>query len=144
QHSHQPSGDAPHGEHRSLSEIRRLLAKSALAPAVRDRSLALFARLAEAEARIHRVAIDKVHFHELGAVDAMVDLVGAATAWEHLAPESASCGPINVGGGQARTAHGLLPVPAPATAELLRGLPIYGAGDGELLTPTGAVLLAEL
>jgi uncharacterized protein (TIGR00299 family) protein len=74
----------------------------------------------------------------------MVDLVGAATAWEHLAPESASCGPINVGGGQARTAHGLLPVPAPATAELLQGLPIYGAGEGELLTPTGAVLLAEL
>jgi hypothetical protein len=90
------------------------------------------------------VPIDEVHFHELGAVDAMVDLVGAATAWEHFAPESASCGPINVGGGQARTAHGLLPVPAPATAELLAGLPIYGAGDGELLTPTGAVLLAEL
>jgi hypothetical protein len=141
-HSHQESHS--HGEHRSLSEIRRLLGKSALASAVRDRSLGLFARLAEAEARIHRVPIDEVHFHELGAVDAMVDLVGAATAWEHFAPESASCGPINVGGGQARTAHGLLPVPAPATAELLAGLPIYGAGDGELLTPTGAVLLAEL
>jgi uncharacterized protein (TIGR00299 family) protein len=133
-----------HGEHRSLSEIRRILGKSALAPAVRERSLSLFARLAEAEAKIHRVPIDEVHFHELGAVDAMVDLVGAATAWEHFAPESASCGPINVGGGQAKTAHGLLPVPAPATAELLRGLPIYGAGESELLTPTGAVLLAEL
>ena len=76
--------------------------------------------------------------------DAMVDIVGAATAWEHLAPESATCGPINVGGGSARTAHGLLPVPAPATAELLQGLPIYGAGESELVTPTGAVLLAEL
>jgi uncharacterized protein (TIGR00299 family) protein len=139
-HAHDPA----HSEYRSLSEIRRILGKSALAPAVRERSLSLFARLAEAEARIHRVPIDEVHFHELGAVDAMVDLVGAATAWEHLAPESASCGPINVGGGQTRTAHGLLPVPAPATAELLRGLPIYGAGESELLTPTGAVLLAEL
>ncbi len=144
QHSHEPAVDPARGEHRPLSEIRRLLAKSALAPAVRDRSLSLFARLAEAEARIHRVPIDEVHFHELGAVDAMVDLVGAATAWEHLAPESASCGPINVGGGQVRTAHGLLPVPAPATAQLLQGLPIYGSGEGELLTPTGAVLLAEL
>jgi uncharacterized protein (TIGR00299 family) protein len=143
-HHHHREPDAAHGEHRSLAEIRRILGKSALAPAVRERSLALFARLAEAEARIHRVPIDDVHFHELGAVDAMVDLVGAATAWEALAPEATTCGPINVGGGQARTAHGLLPVPAPATAELLRGLPIYGAGESELLTPTGAVLLAEL
>jgi uncharacterized protein (TIGR00299 family) protein len=145
-HEHVDHGhaDHDHAQHRPLSEIRRLLAQSALAPSVRDRSLALFARLAEAEARIHRVPIDDVHFHELGAVDAIVDLVGAATAWDHFAPESASCGPINVGGGQARTAHGMLPVPAPATAELLRGLPIYGAGESELVTPTGAVLLAEL
>jgi uncharacterized protein (TIGR00299 family) protein len=133
-----------HAEHRSLTEIRHILGRSALAPAVRERTLSLFARLAEAEARIHRVPVDEVHFHELGAVDALVDLVGAATAWEHFAPDSATCGPINVGGGQARTAHGLLPVPAPATAELLRGLPIYGEGESELLTPTGAVLLAEL
>jgi uncharacterized protein (TIGR00299 family) protein len=146
--SHGEAGEGAHhpthAEHRSLAEIRRILGKSALTAAVRERSLSLFARLAEAEARIHRVPIDEVHFHELGAVDAMVDLVGAATAWEHFAPASASCGPINVGGGQATTAHGLLPVPAPATAELLRGLPIYGAGESELLTPTGAVLLAEL
>ena len=133
-----------HEGHRSLADIRRLLEASALDPVVRDRSLALFSRLAEAESRIHSIPIDRVHFHELGAVDAMVDLVGAAAAWEHFAPESASCGPINVGGGQVRTAHGMLPVPAPATAELVRGLPIYGEGEGELLTPTGAVLLAEL
>ena len=144
--AHEPDDGAEHAhvEHRPLSEIRRQLEKSSLAPAVRERSLELFSRLAEAEARIHRVPIDEVHFHELGAVDAMVDIVGAATAWEHLAPETATCGPINVGGGTARTAHGLLPVPAPATAELLQGLPIYGEGESELVTPTGAVLLAEL
>ena len=143
-HTHDHDTDPAHVEHRPLSEIRRVLAKSALSASVRERSLGLFSRLAEAEARIHRVPIDEVHFHELGAVDAMVDIVGAATAWEHLAPESATCGPINVGGGTARTAHGVLPIPAPATAELLHGLPIYGAGESELVTPTGAVLLAEL
>ncbi|HVS10425.1 MAG TPA: nickel pincer cofactor biosynthesis protein LarC, partial [Planctomycetota bacterium] len=132
------------GAHRSLADIRHLLASSALDSVVRDRSLGFVSRLAEVEARIHRVPVDQVHFHELGAVDAMVDLVGAAVAWAHFAPESATCGPINVGTGRVRTAHGMLPVPAPATAELLRGLPIYGEGEGELLTPTGAVLLAEL
>ena len=143
-HEHSHAGHA-HGEHRPLSEIRRVLAQSALAPAVRERSLGLFSRLAEAEARIHRGA------------DRRGPLPRAGLGGRHggsgraprppgstLAPESATCGPINVGGGAARTAHGLLPVPAPATAELLRGLPIYGAGESELLTPTGAVLLAEL
>jgi uncharacterized protein (TIGR00299 family) protein len=85
-----------------------------------------------------------VHFHEVGAVDSIVDLVGAAAAIEHLAPRRITCGPVNVGSGRVRTAHGELPVPAPATAELLRGVPIYGGPGGELTTPTGAVLLAEL
>ena len=88
--------------------------------------------------------LDRVHFHEVGAVDSIVDLVGAAAAVEHLAPERLTCGPVNVGSGRVRTAHGELPVPAPATAELLAGIPIYGGPGGELTTPTGAVLLAEL
>jgi uncharacterized protein (TIGR00299 family) protein len=90
------------------------------------------------------VPVDRVCFHEVGAVDSIVDLVGAAAVVEHLAPERVTAGAVNVGGGTVRTAHGRLPVPAPASALLVRGLPVYGTGGGELLTPTGAVLLAEL
>lgn len=129
---------------RSLEAIRRQIEESGLQPAIRDRSLGLFARLGEAEARIHGLSVDEVHFHELGAVDALVDLVGAAAVWEQLTPERVSCGPVNVGAGSVSTSHGALPVPAPATAELLSGAPVFSAGDGELVTPTGAVLLAEL
>jgi len=104
----------------------------------------LFQRLGEAEAKAHGMPIEQVHFHEVGAVDSIVDLVGAAAAVELLAPERITCGPVNVGSGRVKTAHGELPVPAPATAELLRGIPVYGGPGGELTTPTGAVLLAEL
>jgi uncharacterized protein (TIGR00299 family) protein len=138
QHQH------PHSHGRSLLEIQNLLQKSALEPAIRDRALRLFWRLGEAEGRIHGVPPEQVHFHEVGAVDSIVDLVGAAVAMEWLSPSRLTCGPINVGGGRTSAAHGELPVPAPATAELLRGVPIYAGGGGELLTPTGAVLLAEL
>ena len=88
--------------------------------------------------------IERVHFHEVGAVDSIVDLVGAAAAIEHLAPERLTCGPVNVGSGRVKMAHGEVPIPAPATAELLRGIPVFGGPGGELTTPTGAVLLAEL
>jgi len=88
--------------------------------------------------------VDRVHFHEVGAIDSIVDLVGASAAMEHLSPGRITCGQVNVGGGRVRTQHGELPVPAPATAELLRGIPIFGGPGGELTTPTGAVLLAEL
>lgn len=107
-------------------------------------ALRLFTRLGEAEAAAHGVAVDEVHFHEVGAVDSIVDLVGAAAAYVYLAPERVTASRVNVGGGTVRTAHGELPVPAPATARLLHGIPTYGSGGGELLTPTGAVLLAEL
>jgi uncharacterized protein (TIGR00299 family) protein len=145
-HDHPPSHDH-HGDHqhgRDLASIRRLIGESSLAPAVRDRALALFERLGRAEAKMHGIELDRVHFHEVGAVDSIVDLVGAAAAIEHLAPERLTCGPVNVGGGRVKTAHGELPVPAPATAELLAGIPVFGGGGGELTTPTGAVLLAEL
>lgn len=139
------TGDRPDHHHgRDLAEIRRLIAASGLAAPVKERALQLFARLGEAEARVHGVPVERVHFHEVGAVDSIVDLVGAAAVIEHLAPERLTAGAVNVGGGTVRTAHGRLPVPAPATALLVRGLPIYGTGGGELLTPTGAVLLAEL
>jgi uncharacterized protein (TIGR00299 family) protein len=143
-HEHgQAVGRDPRGQ-RDLAQIRLLLATSGLRPAVRERALRLFARLGEAEARAHGLPLDRVHFHEVGAVDSIVDLVGAAAAVEHLAPERLTCGPVNVGSGRVKTDHGELPVPTPATAELLAGVPIYGGPGGELTTPTGAVLLAEL
>lgn len=143
-HAHDHDHDHNHGHGRDLASIRQLIQASDLAPAVRDRALALFERLGAAEAKMHGMPLDRVHFHEVGAVDSIVDLVGAAAAIEHLAPGRLTCGPVNVGSGRVRTAHGELSVPAPATAELLAGIPIYGAGTGELTTPTGAVLLAEL
>jgi hypothetical protein len=147
-HEHQPTRDPghehEHGDSRDLAQIRTLLARSGLPPPVRERALRLFVRLGEAEAKAHGIALDRVHFHEVGAVDSIVDLVGAAAAVEHLAPERLTCGPVNVGSGRVKTDHGDLPVPTPATAELLQGVPIYGGPGGELTTPTGAVLLAEL
>ncbi len=133
-----------HGHSRNLPEILRLIRESHLAPAVQERASRLFQRLGEAEAKVHGMPLDRVHFHEVGAVDSIVDLVGAAAAVEYLAPERITAGPVNVGSGRVKTAHGELSVPAPATAELLRGIPIYGGPGGELTTPTGAVLLAEL
>ena len=115
-----------------------------MAEPVKARALRLFRRLGEAEAKAHGMPIERVHFHEVGAIDSIVDLVGAAAAVEHLAPERLTCGPVNVGGGRVKMAHGEVPVPAPATAELLRGIPIHGGDGGELTTPTGAVILAEL
>ena len=117
---------------------------SALSGAVKERALRLFQRLGEAEAKAHGMPIERVHFHEVGAIDSIVDLVGAAAAIEHLAPERLTCGPVNLGSGRVKMAHGEVSIPAPATAELLRGVPVFGGPGGELTTPTGAVLLAEL
>lgn len=133
-----------HGHSRDLAQIRELIRASDLSGPVKDLSTRLFQRLGEAEARAHGMPIDRVHFHEVGAVDSIVDLVGAAAAVEHLSPGRITCSQVNVGSGRVKTAHGELPVPAPATAELLRGIPVYGGPGGELTTPTGAVLLAEL
>lgn len=143
-HHHHHGHSHSHGPSRDLAGIRRLLHQSTLAPAVKERALALFERLGAAEAKVHGVPLDRVHFHEVGAVDSIVDLVGAAAAVEFLAPERITASPVNVGGGRVRTAHGELSVPAPATAELLAGIPIFGGGTTELTTPTGALLLAEL
>ncbi|HSG38608.1 MAG TPA: nickel pincer cofactor biosynthesis protein LarC, partial [Thermoanaerobaculia bacterium] len=144
-HHHHDHGHHHHHHHtRGLAEIREMILGSDLAAPVKERAIQLFQRLGEAEAKAHGMPIEKVHFHEVGAVDSIVDLVGAAAAIEHLAPERITCGPVNVGSGRVKMAHGEVAIPAPATAELLRGVPIFGGPGGELTTPTGAVLLAEL
>jgi uncharacterized protein (TIGR00299 family) protein len=143
-HGHEHEHGHHHGHTRGLAEIRELIQGSGLSGAVKERAVRLFQRLGEAEAKAHGMPIERVHFHEVGAVDSIVDLVGAAAAIEHLAPERLTCGPVNLGSGRVRMAHGEVSIPAPATAELLRGVPVFGGPGGELTTPTGAVILAEL
>jgi len=132
-------------KHRSLSTILDILQKSQLSPRVREQASAIFRKLGEAEATVHGVPIKKIHFHEVGAVDAIVDIVGACIGFETLGIEQFVCSPLNVGGGTAKMAHGVLPVPAPATAKLLLGKPTYSNGvQKELVTPTGAAIVATL
>ncbi len=131
--------------HRSLSEILQLIECVGLPPAVGERASRIFRRLGEAEALVHGLPIEKVHFHEVGAVDSIVDIVGAAAGFEQLGIEDFFCSALNVGGGRVQTQHGSLPVPAPATAELLRGAPTYSSGiQRELVTPTGAAIVATV
>src|SRR3989441_6209870 len=132
-------------KHRSLGAIVEILQKSELAAQVRERAAAIFAKLGEAEARVHDVPLEKIHFHEVGAVDAIVDIVGACIGFHALGIEKFTCSALNVGGGTAKMAHGILPVPAPATANLLQGKPTYSNGvQKELVTPTGAAIVATL
>lgn len=145
-HSHTPGhahahGPAPGHHHRSLPEIRRLIDGSALSQAGRERAKALFERLAQAEARIHQMPVEQVHLHEVGELDSIIDIVGAVFAMEWAGVDRVVCSPLNVGGGMVRSAHGLFPVPAPATLALLGDAPIYGgAVQQELVTPTGALI----
>jgi uncharacterized protein (TIGR00299 family) protein len=131
-------------DHRDYAEIRRLLRKAKLAPDVRALSSEIFARLAEVESALHGVPIDDIGFHEVGSFDSIADVVGVSAAIAWLAPASIGSGPPVVGSGRIRIAHGVVPVPAPATAELLRGVPILVEGQGELTTPTGAAILATV
>ena len=135
----------PHGhhqEHRGLGEIRRLVRRSGIPAPVAEDALSVFALLATAEAKVHGVSPEEVHFHEVGALDSIADILAAASAFHQIAPDEAWCSPIHVGCGTVRCAHGVLPVPAPATLELLKGLPAYSDGlRGELATPTGVALL---
>jgi uncharacterized protein (TIGR00299 family) protein len=131
--------------HRSLSAILEILKSAQLPPSVRERASAIFHKLGQAEGRVHDVPIEKIHFHEVGAVDAIVDIVGACIGFHALGVEKFACSPLNVGGGTAKMAHGVLPVPAPATANLLQGKPTYSNGvQRELVTPTGAAIVATL
>jgi uncharacterized protein (TIGR00299 family) protein len=136
--------DAPHDHaDRSYREIRTLVGEAGLAPKARTQSLQAFARLAEAEGRIHGVPADDVHFHELGAVDTLVDVCGAFTLLDDLGVERVSCSPLPFARGLTRAAHGVLPLPAPATLALLEGAPFVGVEtEAELVTPTGAAIAA--
>ena len=127
---------------RGLREIKNVIDRAGYAPAVRARAFAMFEAIAKAEAKIHGLPIERVHFHEVGATDSIADIVGAAIGLQHLGAEQAYCGPVEVGKGTVRCAHGVFPVPAPATAEILKGAPChYGGVEGEATTPTGAAIL---
>ena len=132
----------PHGAHHSLADISSAIRRSALSGEARDRAIHLFERLARAEAEIHQMPVERVHLHEVGAIDSVVDIVGAVYGFEWFGIDDIAASPLNVGGGMVTCAHGTFPVPAPATAALLRGTPVYSSGvQMELVTPTGALLM---
>jgi uncharacterized protein (TIGR00299 family) protein len=162
EHSHpHPDYRAHHNEHgpqhahhenqhgRGLVEIREIILKAALSESAKQTAIAIFEKLGHAEAKIHNVPIGKIHFHEVGAVDALVDITCAAVGAEALGIElgidEIICSPLNVGGGTVACAHGTFPVPVPATVELLKGAPVYSSGlQAELVTPTGASIIRTL
>lgn len=130
--------------HRHLADIKEIIGQSLLPDAVKRKSISVFLSLAEAEARIHGTTPDQIHFHEVGALDAIVDIVGTVCGFWRLGIEEIYASPVRTGTGFVKCAHGLLPVPAPATLELLKGIPIYGGNiNKELATPTGAAILAS-
>jgi uncharacterized protein (TIGR00299 family) protein len=140
-HDHHHHDRHHHHPHRSLPEIFGLIDRSGLSSAGKDRAKALFQRLGEAEAAIHQMPVEKVHLHEVGALDSIVDIVGTVFALEWVGADRIVCSPLNVGGGMVTSAHGVFPVPAPATVRLLGDAPIYsGQIQHELVTPTGALI----
>lgn len=131
--------------HRHYSDIAGLIERSTLAAKVKEQAGQIFLRLAEAEAKVHGVELSRVHFHEVGALDSIIDIVGTALCLQYLGIKELYASALPLGSGYVETAHGRLPVPAPATAELLRGMPVHGElGAGERVTPTGAAILAAL
>ena len=150
-HAHSAGHEAhphahPRGErHRGLREIRKIVESSKLSQRVQTRALSVFETLVQAEARVHRVAVQKVHLHEVGAVDAIVDIVGACICLEELKVDRLIASPLPTGSGMVHCEHGIFPVPAPATVEILKGKPVFGGPwEGEMVTPTGAALVASL
>jgi len=139
--THEP--EAAHHAHRSLEDITALIAGSSLPDRARARAVELFTRLAEVEAEIHQMPVSKVHLHEVGELDSIVDIVGAVFGLDWFGADRVLSSPLNIGGGMVRSAHGVFPVPAPATAKLLLGVPVYSSGvQMETVTPTGALLVA--
>ncbi len=142
--AHEHSHDHEHHHHTGLHEIEHLMEHLSLPRAVRDDALAVYRRIAEAESKVHGTSVDQIHFHEVGTLDALADVVGVCLLMHLLAPEKVYASSVHVGCGQVKCAHGILPVPAPATTLLLSGVPIYGGAiQGELCTPTGAALLTH-
>jgi hypothetical protein len=130
---------------RNFHDIRSIIEKSTLSDQVKSQSLAIFSRLAAAEAKVHGVPVEKIHFHEVGAVDSIIDIVGTAIGVEFLGIQEIYASALHVGAGTVKCSHGLMPVPAPATAELLTGIPFYAENiKAELVTPTGAAIAATL
>ena len=143
-HCHAHEHEHEHA-HRSFGEIRRMIEGSGLTPRVKETALAIFGRLAEAEGRVHGVPAEAVTFHEVGAVDSIVDIVGTAIGLVALAVDRVYVSALPLGSGLVRSQHGVIPVPGPATVELLRGFPVrVGDGASELITPTGAAIVAAL
>ena len=141
-HKHHHAHDAHHHAHHGMAEIRSLIAELAISETVKEKALAVYQSIAEAESRVHGAEVDQIHFHEVGSMDAVADVTAVCLLMELLAPEQVIVSPIHVGSGTVLCAHGRLPVPAPATALILEGMPIYGGSvQGELCTPTGAALL---
>jgi uncharacterized protein (TIGR00299 family) protein len=131
--------------HRHLSDILKIIYESRLSDGVKDRAARIFSRLAEAEARVHNVAVEQIHFHEVGALDAIIDVTGACIGFELLKVERFACSELHVGSGMVEMAHGRFPVPPPAVAELLKDVPIYSSDIvGELVTPTGAAIISTV
>jgi pyridinium-3,5-bisthiocarboxylic acid mononucleotide nickel chelatase len=154
-HSHAPASEragapAPHEHahghaHRGLSDIRKIIAAAAISDSAKKTAISIFEALGAAEAKIHNVPVEQIHFHEVGAVDAIVDIVCAAVGAEALGVDEVVCSRLNVGGGVVKCAHGTFPVPAPATLELLKDAPVYSSGlQAELVTPTGAAIVKTL
>ena len=144
EHAHEHSHDHEHHHHTGLHEIEHLLSHLDLPQTVQDDALAVYRRIAEAESKVHGTTVDQIHFHEVGTLDALADVVGVCLLMHLLAPEKVYASSVHVGCGQVKCAHAILPVPAPATALLLAGVPIYGGAiQGELCTPTGAALLTH-
>jgi len=140
----QPGTSSAHHAHRTLGEIAALIDGSALSAAGKTRANALFRRLGAVEAAIHGVPLERVHLHEVGALDSIIDIVGAVHALEYLGADRIVASPLNVGSGTVRAAHGVYPVPAPATLQLLAGAPVYtGPQKAEMVTPTGALLVTD-
>lgn len=153
-HSHEPHQERGHSHaHRGLKEIRQIISKAAISQSAKDRATRIFEALGAAEAKVHNTDIESIHFHEVGAIDAIVDIVCAAVGAEALGLDEAEagaeaewvCSPLNVGGGTVVCAHGTFPIPAPATLELLKHAPVYsGEIQKELVTPTGAAIVSVL
>jgi pyridinium-3,5-bisthiocarboxylic acid mononucleotide nickel chelatase len=143
-HAHHHHGHHHHHHHHAVAEIKAAIDRSSLSDAGKSRAKRMIGRLADAEAAVHNVPVEKIHLHEVGELDSIIDIVGAVFAMEWFAAQRVVVSPINVGSGIVKTAHGVYPVPAPATVKLLGNAPVYGRDvNAELLTPTGALVLTD-